>query len=79
MTTQGSVQKFPNPHECWKEPDENSEKFPKYDDGFPEDLILNDAERKILENLPEGKMEEIIYKRRRKRNLTYIRYLEQKK
>ena len=64
------------PNESWKRLDENIKEFPKYYDRFPEELILNDTERKIFENLPEKEVQKIINMRRERRTSIYTRYFQ---
>ena len=73
LTTQASMRYFPMPNESWKRPDENTKEFPKYYDRFPEELILNDTERKIFENLPDKEVQKIINMRRERRTSIYTR------
>ena len=75
MTTAAIAKNIRVPHECWMSPDANSEEFPKYEDGFPEDLILNEEERKILESLPPDKAQKIINERINQRYALYTSYL----
>ena len=78
MWTTKSGEEIPQPSYLWTNPDDNSQEFPKYNDGFPEDLIYNEADKKYLDSIHPEKAQQIINERISARNKIYQSYLQQK-
>ena len=78
MMTHRIEQYFHLPYQYWKRPDDNSEEFPKYVDGYPEDLICNEVDKKQLEKLSKDKMQKTINEIKDQRSDLFSSYLREK-